>query len=162
VNCLGFYQGFDRQNNLQTPALHLFPQYLHSAHWLQLTSLSWVLYKITLSFRQEFGTKVFTGGWTFVTLWWQTLVRRLKICNECQYAAHMHFLGQAFPTKKSNLVCFFHLKKAQCVEKHPEFQNLQKSSAKTAKFQNLQKSKILNPALGVHDCGCSVLPSVTS
>jgi len=41
-----------------------------------------------------------------------------------QYAAHMLFLGQAFPTEKNKFVCFFDLKKAQCVEKHPEFQNL--------------------------------------
>ena len=32
-----------------------------------LASLLWLLYKIELSFRQEFGTKVFTGGWQFVT-----------------------------------------------------------------------------------------------
>jgi len=32
-----------------------------------LASLFWLLYKIELSFRQEFGTKVFTGGWKFVT-----------------------------------------------------------------------------------------------
>jgi len=30
-----------------------------------LASLFWLLYKIELSFRQEFGTKVFTGGWKF-------------------------------------------------------------------------------------------------
>jgi len=31
-----------------------------------LASLFWLLYKIELSFRQEFGTKVFTSGWKFV------------------------------------------------------------------------------------------------
>ena len=33
---------------------------------LSLTSLFWLLYKIEWSFRQEFGNKVFTGGWKFV------------------------------------------------------------------------------------------------
>jgi len=33
-----------------------------------LASLFWLLYKIELSFKQEFRTKVFTGGWKFVTL----------------------------------------------------------------------------------------------
>jgi len=33
-----------------------------------LASLFGLLYKIELSFRHEFGTKVFTSGWKFVTL----------------------------------------------------------------------------------------------
>jgi len=33
-----------------------------------LASLFWLLYNIELSFRQEFGTKVFTGWWKFATL----------------------------------------------------------------------------------------------
>ena len=32
-----------------------------------LASLFWLLYKMQLSFRQEFGSKVFTGGWKFVS-----------------------------------------------------------------------------------------------
>jgi len=39
----------------------------------------------------------------------------------------MHFLGQAFPTEKSQIFSvFLDLKKAQCVEKHPEIQSLKK------------------------------------
>jgi len=34
MRCLGFYLRFDWLKDLQTPALQLFPQYLHSAHYL--------------------------------------------------------------------------------------------------------------------------------
>jgi len=60
-----------------------------------LASLFWLLYKIELSFRQEFGTIVFNG------------YRRAEICNEWQYAAHMHFLGQAFLTESSQILSVF-------------------------------------------------------
>jgi len=75
----------------------------------------------------------------------------------------MHFVGQAFLTeKRQTLFVFFDINKAQCVEKHPKFQNRWKSPVrKQAEFQNLQKSKIRNPAPGVH-YECSVVPSVTS
>jgi len=46
---------------------------------------------------------------------------------------------------------FFDLNKAQCVEKHPEFENLQKNPVrKQPEFQNLQKRKIRNHVPGVH------------
>ena len=40
------------------------------------------------------------------------MVRKAKICNECQYAAHMHFLDQAFPTEKNKFCLLFRFK--QC------------------------------------------------
>jgi len=66
------------------------------------------LYKIELSFSQEFGTKVFTG-WVEVRNLNGADPRqnRAKICNECQYAAHMHVLGEAYPTKKAKFCLLF-------------------------------------------------------
>jgi len=121
-----------------------------------LASLFWLLYEIELSFRQEFGSKVFTGGSKFVTSMVTDLVRRAKICNECQYAVHMHFLGQAFPTEKSQILSVFDLKKLSALKNIQNFKIWKNPTAKTAKFKNLQ-----NPALGVHYSGCSVEPSVT-
>jgi len=57
----------------------------------------------------------------------------------------MHFVGQAFPTeKKPNFFFFFDLKKAQCVEKHPEFQSLKKIPVrKQPNFKIFKKEKFL-------------------
>jgi len=75
----------------------------------------------------------------------------------------MHFLGQAFPTEKRQILSvFFDLKKPSALNNIPNFKICKNASGKTAKFQNLQKSKILNPALGIHYSGCSVVLSVTS
>ena len=74
-----------KQNNADDKGLCTLPL---------LASLFWLLYKSEL-------TKVFNG------------YRRAEICNECQYVAHMHFLGQAFPTENNQIlsVFFFSIKK---------------------------------------------------
>jgi len=78
-------------------------------------------------------------------------------------AVHMHFLGQAFLTKKAKFFCFFSIKKSSVRWKTSRISKSEKyPSAKTAKFQNLQKRKILNSALGFHYSGCSVVPGGTS
>jgi len=75
----------------------------------------------------------------------------------------MHFLGQAFPTEKSQVLSVFSIKKKPSALKNVQnFKIYKHTRVKTAKFQNRQKRKILNPAFGVHYCGCSVVPSVTS
>jgi len=54
----------------------------------------------------------------------------------------MHFLGQAFSTEKCQILSvFFDLKKAQCVEKHPEFQNLKKSQCENSQISKSSKKK---------------------
>jgi len=59
--------------------------------------------------------------------------------------------------KKPNFLCFFFdLKKAQRVEKHPEFQSLKKIPVrKQPNFKIFRKEKFLTP-------GSSFVPSVTS
>jgi len=66
VKCLGFYQRFDRKE-FADPGFTSNPTISAQCTLLSLASLFWLLYKIELTFRQEFGTKVFTGGWKFVT-----------------------------------------------------------------------------------------------
>jgi len=130
-----------------------------------LPSLFWLLYKIELSFIQEFRTKVFTGGWKFVTL------NSYKPSSEAQkFVMNVNmqliciFWVKLFRQKNAKFFRFlFDLRKAQCVEKISRIsKSAKKPRAKTAKFKNLQKSKILNPALGVHYSGCSVVSSATS
>jgi len=67
VRCLGFYQGFDNQK-ICRPRLYIYSLDICTVLTASLASPFWLLHKIELSFRQEFGTKVFTGGWKFVTL----------------------------------------------------------------------------------------------
>jgi len=94
-----------------------------------------------VKFQTGIGTKVFTGGWKSVTWWLQTFVRGAKICNECQYAAHTHFQGQAFPTEKTNLVCFFRFKKSSALKSIQNFKICKNSQCKNSQISKSSKKQ---------------------
>jgi len=66
------------------------------------------LYKIELSFSQEFGTKVLPGGWKFVTLMVQTLVRtEQRFVMNVNMRLICMFWVKHIRRKKPNFVCCF-------------------------------------------------------
>jgi len=70
------------------------------------------------------------------------------------------FSGSSFSDGKKQILSAFSIQTMPSALKNiPNFKICKNPSVKTAKFQNIQKSKILNPALGVHYSGCSVVPS---
>jgi len=73
------------------------------------------------------------------------------------------FSGSSFSDrKKPNVFFFFDLKKAQCVVKHPEFQNLKKIPVrKQPNFKIFKKEKLLSLLLeytALDVVLCQVLP----
>jgi len=54
----------------------------------------------------------------------------------------MHFLGQAFPKEKSQIVSdIFDLEKSQCVDKQPEIHSLKKSQCENSQISKSSKKK---------------------
>jgi len=75
----------------------------------------------------------------------------------------MHLLGQAFPTDKSLILSvFFDLKKPSALKNIQNFKMYKNSQCENRQISKSSKKQILNPALGVHYSGCSVVPSVSS
>ena len=106
VRCLGFYKGFDGQKNLQTPALHLFPQYLQSVHYVYWLSCFGFCLKIIGFSDRNSEPKVFTGGWKFVTLMVTDPRQKSKDLPSVSICGSYAFSRSSFTDrKKPNFVC---------------------------------------------------------